>query len=89
MHHALLHQYNLICPPRISSSRSPSLSVPPVGTAGQAYAAFLGELVDENDVPRLVNHFYNFYFAHTAGGRSIGKKVSSAVLDGEELEFYR
>lgn len=34
-------------------------------------------------------HFYNVYFAHSAGGRMIGKKVSSMCLDNAELEFYK
>ena len=34
-------------------------------------------------------HYYNLYFAHTAGGRMIGKSVSNALLDGKELEFYK
>lgn len=33
-------------------------------------------------------HFYNFYFAHTAGGRMIGKMMSDKLLDGHKLNFY-
>ncbi|AQK61160.1 S-adenosyl-L-methionine-dependent methyltransferase superfamily protein [Zea mays] len=29
------------------------------------------------------------YFAHTAGGRMIGKKVSEKILNNKELEFYK
>lgn len=74
--------------------------VPPVGEAGQAYATFLAELSsgvsdggEDNDaaaaLPRFLNHFYNYYFAHTAGGRMIGKKMSDMLLDGRELAFYQ
>ena len=34
-------------------------------------------------------HYYNVYFAHTAGGLMIGKKVSDICLDGKTLEFYK
>jgi hypothetical protein len=63
------------------------LEVPVVGEAGTAYAVIIRELSD--DRPRLMNHFYNFYFAHTAGGRMIGKKLSEALLDGATLDFYQ
>ena len=41
------------------------------------------------DPPAFICHFYNVYFAHSAGGRMIGKKVSSMCLDDAELNFYR
>ncbi|KAM3567631.1 hypothetical protein VYU27_010228, partial [Nannochloropsis oceanica] len=62
--------------------------VPPVGPYGQAYAQFLKELAPKS-LPALMCHYYNFFFAHTAGGRMIGKKMSSALLDGHELHFYQ
>ena len=37
----------------------------------------------------FVCHFYNFYFAHTAGGRMIGKMMSDKLLGGRTLEFYQ
>lgn len=43
----------------------------------------------EEDPPAFLCHFYNIYFAHSAGGRMIGKKVSETVLDGAELQFYK
>lgn len=39
--------------------------------------------------PAFVCHFYNYYFAHTAGGRMIGKQLSDALLGGRVLEFYK
>ena len=51
-----------------------TLAVPEVGPSGVEYAALLTELAQSN-IPRFMNHFYNHYFAHTAGGRMIGKKV--------------
>lgn len=41
------------------------------------------------DPPAFMCHFYNVYFAHSAGGRMIGKKVSSMCLDDAELHFYK
>ena len=40
-----------------------------VGKFGQAYAEHLRGI---ESIPEFVCHFYNFYFAHTAGGRMIG-----------------
>lgn len=48
------------------------LSKPAVGKAGREYAELLRGI---ESVPEFVCHFYNFYFAHTAGGRMIGKFV--------------
>ncbi|EFJ26293.1 hypothetical protein SELMODRAFT_97989 [Selaginella moellendorffii] len=55
---------------------------------GKSYAEFL-ETIAEEDPPAFICHFYNYYFAHTAGGRFIGKKVADEILDGRELEFYK
>ena len=41
------------------------------------------------DPPAFICHFYNIYFAHSAGGRMIGKKVSSMCLDDAQLNFYQ
>lgn len=35
------------------------------------------EQAASEDPAAFICHFYNFYFAHTAGGRMIGKKVRS------------
>jgi hypothetical protein len=42
--------------------------------AGMTYCHLLERLAKE-DPPAFICHFYNFYFAHTAGGRMIGSKV--------------
>jgi heme oxygenase (biliverdin-producing, ferredoxin) len=55
---------------------------------GATYVELLQELAKE-DTPAFICHYYNVYFAHTAGGRMIGKVVSNALLDGAELEFYK
>lgn len=55
---------------------------------GVAYSRLLQHLAKENPQAFLC-HFYNIYFAHTAGGRMIGTKVASMILDGRTLEFYK
>jgi hypothetical protein len=42
--------------------------------AGTQYAAKVLSLA-KSDPQAFICHFYNFYFAHTAGGRMIGSKV--------------
>ncbi|XP_062178785.1 heme oxygenase 1, chloroplastic-like [Phragmites australis] len=55
---------------------------------GTTYASYLEEL-SERDPQAFICHFYNVYFAHTAGGRMIGKKVAEKILNKKELEFYK
>eukprot|EP00217_Crustomastix_stigmatica_P014242 CAMPEP_0183789994 /NCGR_PEP_ID=MMETSP0803_2-20130417/750_1 /TAXON_ID=195967 /ORGANISM="Crustomastix stigmata, Strain CCMP3273" /LENGTH=249 /DNA_ID=CAMNT_0026034181 /DNA_START=210 /DNA_END=959 /DNA_ORIENTATION=- len=55
---------------------------------GAEYARHLMRLSKE-DIPAFVCHFYNTYFAHSAGGREIGKKVSALLLNNYELKFYK
>lgn len=59
---------------------------PAVGKAGTEYAKVLRSI---ESIPELVCHFYNIYFAHTAGGIMIGKKMSALLLDKKTLEFYK
>lgn len=54
----------------------------------KTYVRLLTELADK-DAPAFICHYYNFYFAHTAGGRMIGNKVAGMLLDGQNLEFYQ
>jgi heme oxygenase len=55
---------------------------------GARYAARLRELAATN-APAFTCHFYNFYFAHTAGGRMIGAQVAKACLEGWVGDFYK
>ena len=70
---------------------SDPIPVPDVGEPGSTYAAFLREMADgEGELaPQFICHYYNFYFAHSAGGRMIGRKMSEMLLAGHELEFYK
>lgn len=61
---------------------------PSENSPGTIYANKLRSLAVESP-PAFICHYYNFYFAHTAGGRMIGKKVSEVALDGWMGEFYK
>jgi len=63
-------------------------TIPEPSPPGTTYASLLEEL-SEKDPQAFICHFYNVYFAHTAGGRMIGKKVSEKILNKKELEFYK
>ncbi|KZV18884.1 heme oxygenase 1, chloroplastic-like [Dorcoceras hygrometricum] len=62
--------------------------IPEPSSPGVTYARHLEEL-SEKDPQAFLCHFYNTYFAHSAGGRMIGRKVAEKILDGKELEFYK
>jgi heme oxygenase len=49
-------------------------TIPEPSTPGLTYAQYLKDL-SQNDPQAFICHFYNIYFAHSAGGRMIGKKV--------------
>lgn len=63
-----------------------NLPLPAVAQPGINYATTIRGITS---VPEFVCHFYNFYFAHTAGGRMIGKQMSALLLDNKTLEFYK
>ncbi|XP_072966008.1 heme oxygenase 1, chloroplastic-like [Typha angustifolia] len=63
-------------------------AIPEPSTPGISYSIYLEEL-SEKDAQAFICHFYNVYFAHTAGGRMIGKKVAEKILNKKELEFYK
>jgi heme oxygenase len=54
-------------------------TIPEPSSPGVNYAEYLKEL-SEKDPQAFLCHFYNVYFAHTAGGRMIGKKVNKDHL---------
>ncbi|CAG9466504.1 unnamed protein product [Pedinophyceae sp. YPF-701] len=55
---------------------------------GHTYASSLRKMAAESPTA-FVCHYYNTYFAHTAGGLMIGKKMSDELLEGATLEFYK
>jgi len=65
------------------------LETPAVGKFGSDYVELLQEMASAGRWEAFTCHFYNFYFAHTAGGRMIGKMMAEKLLDGRTLEFYQ
>ena len=65
------------------------LTRPDVGEYGIEYANELRRIAEEGTIPEFMCHYYNFYFAHTAGGRMIGKQMAALLLDKKTLEFYK
>ncbi|KAI4379467.1 hypothetical protein MLD38_005761 [Melastoma candidum] len=63
-------------------------AIPEPSSPGVDYAQYLVEL-SEKDPPAFICHFYNVYFAHSAGGRMIGRKVAKQILNNKDLEFYK
>lgn len=63
-------------------------TIPEVGSPGAAYADKVRSMADAGEWEAFVCHFYNYYFAHTAGGTMIGKMMSDKLLNGHVLHFY-
>nr|XP_043621626.1 heme oxygenase 1, chloroplastic-like [Erigeron canadensis] len=63
-------------------------SIPEPLSPGLDYSLYI-EGLSKTDPHAFICHFYNTYFAHTAGGQMIGKKVAAKILNGKELEFYK
>ncbi|KAK4765081.1 hypothetical protein SAY86_026171 [Trapa natans] len=63
-------------------------AIPEPSDPGTFYAGILEDL-SQKDPQAFICHFYNIYFAHSAGGRMIGKKVAEKILDKKQLEFYK
>jgi heme oxygenase len=72
----------------LATSYSLQVPQPAEDGPGRAYAKLLHELAQE-EPEVFICHFYNTYFAHTAGGRMIGTKVASMILDRKQLQFYQ
>ena len=64
-----------------------TLHIPTVAEPGKNYSAYLKTLVLTN-YPGFICHFYNQYFAHTAGGMRIGLNIADKLLGGKKLHFY-
>eukprot|EP00563_Minutocellus_polymorphus_P005536 CAMPEP_0181031454 /NCGR_PEP_ID=MMETSP1070-20121207/6240_1 /TAXON_ID=265543 /ORGANISM="Minutocellus polymorphus, Strain NH13" /LENGTH=289 /DNA_ID=CAMNT_0023108831 /DNA_START=50 /DNA_END=919 /DNA_ORIENTATION=+ len=62
---------------------------PEIGEYGNTYAKEIRKLAKDGKVPELMCHYYNHYFAHTAGGIMIGKAMAAALLDKKVLNFYK
>lgn len=60
---------------------------PAASTAATGYVAYLRALMVERPESVLC-HWYNYYFAHSAGGRMIGRLMQKRLFDGREFRFY-
>jgi len=65
------------------------LERPQVGKPGLDYAQEIRRMGKEGLIPEFMCHYYNHVFAHTAGGRMIGKQMGALLLDKKTLEFYK
>ncbi|XP_028801280.1 heme oxygenase 1, chloroplastic-like [Neltuma alba] len=63
-------------------------TIPEPSSPGLTYAQYLTDS-SAKDPQAFICHFYNIYFAHSAGGRMIGKKVAEKILNNKVLEFYK
>ncbi|GFH46171.1 hypothetical protein CTEN210_02645 [Chaetoceros tenuissimus] len=72
-------------------SKEYNVERPAPGKLGISYAEKIREIASKGKdaIPEFMCHYYNFYFAHTAGGRMIGKQMSALLLDKKTLEFYK
>lgn len=72
-------------------TREYKLERPLVGKYGESYARDIRKIASKGKdaLPEFMCHYYNYYFAHTAGGRMIGKQMSALLLDRKTLEFYK
>eukprot|EP00168_Porphyra_purpurea_P018428 TRINITY_DN685_c0_g1_i9.p2 TRINITY_DN685_c0_g1~~TRINITY_DN685_c0_g1_i9.p2 ORF type:complete len:203 (-),score=94.04 TRINITY_DN685_c0_g1_i9:168-776(-) len=59
---------------------------PPPTSAATKYVDYLKTL--ESKPEAVICHWYNYYFAHTAGGRMIGRMMQNLLFEGRELAFY-
>jgi len=62
-----------------------AMSATTPSTAAIEYSKYLQTI----ETPVFVCHFYNYYFAHTAGGRMIGTTVMNSEFGGHLFEFYQ
>ena len=67
------------------------LDRPDIGEKGKMYAEMMEEIAQKGKehIPEFMCHYYNYNFAHTAGGRMIGKQMAALLLDKKTLEFYK
>lgn len=57
--------------------------------AAVKYVEYMKKLQAAGRDEALLCHFYNYIFAHSAGGRMIGRMMVAKVLDGREMAFYQ
>lgn len=63
------------------------VETPPASPAATRYIEYLRKLIHEKPESVLC-HWYNYYFAHSAGGRMIGRLMQDRLFDGRTFSFY-
>lgn len=61
-------------------------TTPPTAAATR-YIEYMKALVKDKPESVLC-HWYNYYFAHSAGGRMIGRLMQNRLFDGRQFAFY-
>lgn len=56
--------------------------------AATRYVHYLRQLV-RSKPESVLCHWYNYYFAHSAGGRMIGRLMQDRLFGGHEFQFYK
>ncbi|CAN8067635.1 unnamed protein product [Agarophyton chilense] len=64
------------------------VDTPTATSAATKYVGYLRDLLKEKPESVLC-HWYNYYFAHSAGGRMIGRLMQDRLFEGHEFEFYK
>lgn len=63
------------------------LPATPPSRAATGYVSYLKALLEKKPESTLC-HWYNYYFAHSAGGRMIGRLMQNRLFDGKNFSFY-
>lgn len=63
------------------------ISTPEPTAAATSYITYMRNLL-ENKPESLLCHWYNYYFAHSAGGRMIGRLMQDRLFAGRSFAFY-
>lgn len=61
---------------------SKGIPTPEPTQKSKRYVEYLKNLLANGQKSAFLCHWYNYYFAHTAGGRMIGKMMCDKLLDG-------
>lgn len=71
----------------ISYLNSIGVDTPTPTTAATNYVVYL-RAMREDKPESLLCHWYNYYFAHSAGGRMIGRLMQDRLFGGRSFSFY-
>lgn len=64
-----------------------NIAVPLPTSAATKYVDYMKTLIHKKPESVLC-HWYNYYFAHSAGGRMIGRLMQDRLFDGRSFAFY-